>query len=132
MEPTERATGLQLRKERQRQAWVKLRIRNVDLSLFYALDGCFHPDLLLQTRTNAIGRFTFHRVESAKYILATEPGIAGMTFFAGTRDTLKTHVIEVSDGNPLSGACFPANERSPSFERGTCIGLIRRFRALAP
>jgi 5-hydroxyisourate hydrolase-like protein (transthyretin family) len=78
-------------------------IQNVDVSLFYALDGRFHPDLLLQTRTDAIGRFTFHRVESAKYILATELGIAGMTFFPGTRDALKTHVIEVSDGNPLSG-----------------------------
>jgi hypothetical protein len=78
-------------------------MQDVEVSLFYALDGRFHPDLMLRTHTDAMGRFTFHRVEPAKYILATGPGIARLTFFPGTRDALKTDLIEVLDGNPMSG-----------------------------
>lgn len=78
-------------------------IPNVDVSLFYALDGRFHPDVLLRTRADTTGKFTFHRVESAKFILATEPGIVGSTFFPGTQDASKTDVIEIPDGKVVSG-----------------------------
>jgi len=84
-----------------------------DVFLFYALDGHFHPDVALTTRTDADGRFTFHRVEAAKFIMSSQLAGSEMTFFPGTHDVSKTEIIEVYDGKPLSGLAvrFP---RSPS------------------
>jgi len=78
-------------------------IPGADVFLYYALDGRFHPDVFLKTRTDAVGEFTFHRVSPAKFILATQAGSAGMTFLPGTQDASKTDVIEVQDGGQLSG-----------------------------
>jgi hypothetical protein len=61
------------------------------------------PPTILQLRWILLLKIAVAGVWSLNHILATEPGIAGMTFFPGTRDALKTDVIEVSDGNPLSG-----------------------------
>ena len=78
-------------------------VPGVEVFLYYALDGRFHPDVFLKTRTDAVGGFAFHRVEPVKFILATQVGVSGMTFFPSTQDASKTDVIEVRDGNPLSG-----------------------------
>jgi hypothetical protein len=77
-------------------------IPSVNVLLFYALDGKFHPDSLLRTRTDALGKFSFDRVEAAKFILAAEPANSGLTFFPGTRDASTTEIIQVLDGKPLS------------------------------
>jgi hypothetical protein len=77
-------------------------IPSMNVLLFYALDGKFHPDILLRTRTDALGKFNFDRVEAAKFILAAEPANSGMAFFPGTRDASRTEVIQVLDGKPLS------------------------------
>ena len=78
-------------------------VPGVEVFLYYALDGLFHPDVFLKTRTDAVGGFTFHRVSPAKFILGTQVGGSGMTFLPGTQDASKTDVIEVRDGNPHSG-----------------------------
>jgi hypothetical protein len=78
-------------------------IQSVDVSLFYALDGRFHPEVLLRTRTDAMGRFTFHRVESAKFILAAESSAIELNFFPGTQDASETDVIDVPNGKAVSG-----------------------------
>jgi hypothetical protein len=70
--------------------------------LFYALDGDFHPDVALKTRTDANGRFSFHRVEAAKFILSARLASSEMIFFPGTHDASKTEIIDVYDGKPLS------------------------------
>lgn len=44
-------------------------VPDVHMFLFYALDSRFRPDVALLTDTNADGKFTFHRVEPAKFIL---------------------------------------------------------------
>lgn len=74
-------------------------VPGVEVFLYYALDGRFHPDVFLKTRTDAAGGFTFHRVSPAKFILATQVGSSGMTFLPGTRDASKTDVIEVRTRN---------------------------------
>jgi hypothetical protein len=78
-------------------------VADTDVLLFYALDGRFHPDVLVKTRTDARGIFSFHRVEAAKFILAAQLANSGMAFFPGTRDASKAHVIETQDGTPVSG-----------------------------
>ena len=78
-------------------------IQGIDVSLFYALDGQFHPDVLLRTRTDKSGKFTFHRVAPAKFILAAKSGTGGLTFFPGTQDSSKTDVVEVLNGTALTG-----------------------------
>jgi hypothetical protein len=78
-------------------------ISGADVFLFYALDGHFHPDVALKTCTDADGRFSFHRVEAAKFILSWQLAGSEMTFFPGTHDVSKTEIIEVYDGKPLSG-----------------------------
>ena len=45
-------------------------VAGTDVLLFYALEGRFHPDVSLKTRTDAGGKFTFQGVEAAKFILA--------------------------------------------------------------
>jgi hypothetical protein len=84
------------------------------VSLFYALDDRFHPDVALTTRTDADGTFTFHRVEAAKFILSSQLAGSEMTFFPGTRDVSKTEIIDVHDGKPLSGLALriPLSSRS--------------------
>jgi hypothetical protein len=77
-------------------------IPSMNVLLFYTLDGKFHPDDFLRTRTDALGKFKFDRVEAAKFILAAEPANSGMTFFPGTRDASRTEVIQVEDGKALS------------------------------
>jgi hypothetical protein len=74
-----------------------------DVFLFYAFDGHYHPDVFLKTRTDASGKFSFPRVEAAKFILAAQPANSAMTFFPGTRESSETDVIEIRDGAPLSG-----------------------------
>ena len=78
-------------------------ISGAEVFLFYALDGHFHPDVTLKTRTDADGRFSFHRVEAAKFILSAQLASSEMIFFPGTHDPSKTEIIEVYDGKPLSG-----------------------------
>jgi hypothetical protein len=78
-------------------------IQSIDVSPFYALDGQFHPDVLLRTRTDKLGKFTFHRVAPAKFILAAKSGNERLTFFPGTQDSSKTDVVEVSNGQALTG-----------------------------
>lgn len=46
---------------------------------------------------NRHGRFSFNRVEAAKYILQAQSESEAI-FFPGTRDASKTQVIEVHDG----------------------------------
>ena len=81
-----------------------------EVFLFYALDGRFHPDVVLKTRTDANGRFSFHRVEAAKYILSAQLASSEMIFFPGTQDASKTEIIEVYDGKPLSGLAVVLND----------------------
>ena len=71
--------------------------------LFYALDGHFHPDVALKTCTDADGKFSFHRVEAAKFILSAQLANSEMIFFPGTHDPPKTEIIEVYEDRPLSG-----------------------------
>lgn len=76
---------------------------DVEVFLYYALDSRFHPDAFLRTRTITEGKFTFNRVDSAKFILATQQGKSGLIFFPGTHDASKTDVIEVKGGDTLTG-----------------------------
>jgi len=69
----------------------------IEMILFYALDGRFHPEVELKTRTDGSGKFSFHRVEAAKYILVAQVE-SGSVFFPGTKDAAKTQIIEVHDG----------------------------------
>jgi hypothetical protein len=78
-------------------------IPSADVFLYYALDGRFHPDVFLRTQTDALGKFSFYRVEAAKFILAVEPAGSEMTFFPSARDASNAHVIEIRDGTPVSG-----------------------------
>jgi len=78
-------------------------VAGADVYLFYALTGEYRPEVALKTRTDANGRFTFHRVEAARFILSTQFAASPMIFFPGTYDAAKTEVIEVFDGTPLSG-----------------------------
>ena len=70
--------------------------------LFYALGGHFHPDVALKTCTDAEGKFSFHRVEAAKFILSAQLANSEMIFFPGTHDPSKTEIIEVYEDKPLS------------------------------
>jgi len=78
-------------------------ISGAEVFLFYALDGHFHPDVALKTRTEGDGRFSFNRVEAAKFILSAQLAGSEMIFFPGTHDASKTEIIEVYEGKPLSG-----------------------------
>ena len=78
-------------------------ISGAEVFLFYALDGHFHPDVALKTRTDLNGKFSFHRVEAAKFILAVQLASSETIFFPGTHDVSKTEIIEVHDGKPLLG-----------------------------
>jgi hypothetical protein len=78
-------------------------ISGAEVFLFYALDGHFHPDVALKTWTDANGRYSFNRVEAAKFILSAQLASSEMIFFPGTHDASKTEIIEVYDGKPLSG-----------------------------
>ena len=78
-------------------------VPSADVRLYYALDGQFHPDVLLRTQTDALGKFTFYSVETAKFILAVQPAGSEMTFFPYARIASKAHLIEVRDGTSLSG-----------------------------
>lgn len=78
-------------------------VPETDVFLFYALDGHYHPDGFMRTRTDATGRFRFPRVEAAKFVLAAKPANSTMTFFPNTRESSRTDVIETRDGTPLSG-----------------------------
>ena len=89
-------------------------ISGVDVFLFYALDGHFHPDVALKTRTDAEGKFRFHRVEAASFILSVQLGSSEMIFFPGTHDVSQTKIIEVYDGKPLSGLAIRAPRSSQS------------------
>jgi hypothetical protein len=86
-------------------------VSGVDMFLFYALDGHFHPDVALRTRTDEKGRFSFHSVEAAKFILSAQTA-SGTIFFPSTRDASKSEIIEVHDGKPLSGLTISV-PRSP-------------------
>jgi hypothetical protein len=77
-------------------------ISGAEVFLFYALDGHFHPDVALKTRTNGDGRFSFNGAEAAKFILSAQLS-SEMIFFPGTHDASKTEIIEVHEGKPLSG-----------------------------
>ena len=67
-------------------------VPNADVFLFYALDGQYHPENALKTRTDANGRFTFSRVEAAKFILSAQyGGSRKMIFFPGTEDNSKAN-----------------------------------------
>lgn len=70
-------------------------ISGVDVFLFFALDGKFHPEFALKTRTDANGRFTFYRAEAAKFVLSAQLAASKMTFLPGTYDASKTRIIEV-------------------------------------
>ncbi len=76
-------------------------VAGLEMRLFYALDGQFHPEVALKTRTDSNGRFSFHRVEAAKYILVAQAE-SGSIFFPGTKDVSETQIVEVHD-EPLSG-----------------------------
>lgn len=78
-------------------------ISGVDVFLFFALDGKFHPEFALKTRTDANGRFTFYRAEASKFVLSAQLAASKMTFFPGTYDASKTRIIEVPAGTPVSG-----------------------------
>jgi len=78
-------------------------ISRVEVFLFYALDGHFHPDVALKTRTGSDGKFRFDRVEAANFILAARLAGSEMIFFPGTHDASKSKIIEVHDSRPLSG-----------------------------
>lgn len=62
-----------------------------------------HPDIALKTSTDADGKFTFHRVEAAKFILAAHFVRSEMIFFPDTHEASKTEIIEVYDDKPLAG-----------------------------
>lgn len=87
---------------------------NVNVILFYALDGQFHPDVLLRTRSDALGKFTFSRVEAATFILAAQLANSGLAFFPGTRDASRTDVIEIREGEPRSGLTVRVPRTSPA------------------
>jgi len=84
------------------------------VSLFYSLDGHFHPDVALKTRTDVDGKFSFHRVEAAKFILSAQLAGSKMIFFSGTHDATKTEIIEVYDGKPLSRLVIRVSRSSQS------------------
>jgi hypothetical protein len=88
-------------------------ISGAEVFLFYALDGHFHPDVALKTRTDLNGKFSFHRVEAAKFILSAQLASSETIFFPGTYDASKTEIIEVYDGKPLSGLAVRV-PRTPS------------------
>jgi hypothetical protein len=87
-------------------------ISTAEVFLFYALDGHFHPDVALKTRTYVNGKFIFHGVEAAKFILSAQLASSDMIFFPGTQDASKTEIIEVHDSKPLSGLAIRV-PRSP-------------------
>ena len=71
--------------------------------LFYALDGNYHPDVALTTYADALGTFTFHHVEQAKFVLSAQPENSKMIFFPGTQDASKAQVVEVPEDRSLAG-----------------------------
>jgi len=73
------------------------------VTLFYALDGQYHPDVFLRTQTDSSEEFSFSYVEPAKFILAAQPKNSTITFFPSTQDSSKTDVIQTEDGRPLRG-----------------------------
>ena len=73
-------------------------VSGTDVFLFYALDGHYDPDVFLRTRTDTFGKFSFPRVEAAKFILAAQPENSAMTFFPNTRESSKADVIEIREG----------------------------------
>jgi hypothetical protein len=89
-------------------------ISGAEVFLFYALDGHFHPNVALKTRTDLNGKFSFHRVEAAKFILSARLASSEMIFFPGTHDASKTEIIEVNDGKPLSGLAVRVPHSSQS------------------
>jgi hypothetical protein len=91
-------------------------IAGMEVLLFYALDGQFHPEVALKTRTNSNGRFSFHHVEAAKYILVAHAQ-TGAVFFPGVRDASKAQILEVDESNPLSSLTVEIPSVSPSNSR---------------
>jgi hypothetical protein len=77
-------------------------VSGLDMFLFYALDGHFHREVALETHTDDKGRFSFHRVEAAKFILLAQTS-SETVFFPGTRDVATAQIVEIHDGEPLSG-----------------------------
>jgi hypothetical protein len=77
-------------------------VSDSDMFLYYALDGHFHPEVALETHADKSGKFSFHRVEAAKFILSARTN-SDTIFFPGTRDADKAQTVEVRDGEPLSG-----------------------------
>lgn len=77
-------------------------VPGLEIFLHYALDGKFEKSVALRTRTDDHGRFSFNRVEAAKYILQAQSESEAI-FFPGTRDASKTQLIEVHDGESVSG-----------------------------
>ncbi len=77
-------------------------VPGLEMFLHYALGGKFEKSVALKTRTDEHGRFSFNRVEAARYILQAQSESEAI-FFPGTRDASKTQVIEVHDGEPVSG-----------------------------
>jgi hypothetical protein len=73
------------------------------VTLFYAPDGQYHPDVFLRTQTDSSGKFVFPHVEPAKFILAAQPLNSAITFFRSTRDSSKTELIQIVDSTPLRG-----------------------------
>lgn len=67
--------------------------------LFYALDGEFRPEAALKTITDRYGRFTFHRVEAAKFILSVKSDNSEMTSLPSTLRPLETRVLEIHNGD---------------------------------
>jgi hypothetical protein len=88
-------------------------VQGAEVFLFYALDGQYHPDVFLRTRTDASGRFRFPRVEAAKFILGARVANSAITFFPNTRESSHTDVIEVRDGTPISGLVVRLSGSSP-------------------
>jgi hypothetical protein len=78
-------------------------LSGANVTLFYALDGQYHPDVFLSTQTDSSGKFVFLHVEPAKFILAAKPLNSAVTFFPSTRDSSKTDVIQIEDSTPLRG-----------------------------
>jgi len=79
-------------------------LSGTDVFLFYALDGHYHSDVFLRSRTDVFGKFSFPRVEAAKFVVAAQPAKSAiMTFFPNTRQSSKANLIEIREGTPISG-----------------------------